>query len=285
VPLQQPEEVGLASALGRRGIVDVTVVPIQRTDWLQVLRGVLDWRFLRGEAQPDGPAFSWYLRAAKASVEQAVAQRQQALQATSGLFGSMLPTSSDARVVLVGHSAGGWLARALCLDEVWARQHVRAIVSLGAPHLGPPPDVADQTRGTVANLNVQAPGAFLRGAASSGGMNAAPSSLVYVTVASGRIVGDAAAPPGSAARTAYNSYQMVCGEGDVQGDGIVPLSSAHLDGATQLTLDCFHSLAEPGTARPTDEWYAAEPVIDQWLSTVAANCASRGLAWLGSHPG
>lgn len=251
---------GLASALGRRGIADVTVVPIQRTDWLQVLRGVLDWGFLRGEAQPDGPAFNWYLRAARASVEQAVAQRQQALQAAGGSFGSMPPTSSDARVVLVGHSAGGWLARALCLDEAWARQYVRAIVSLGAPHLGPPPDVPDQTRGTVASLNVRAPGAFLRRSAS----------LVYVTVASGRIVGDAAAPPGSAARTAYNSYQMVCGEGDVPGDGIVPLNSAHLDGATQLTLDCFHSIAEPGTARPTDEWYAAEPVIDQWLSTVAA---------------
>lgn len=54
-PLQQPEEVGLAAALGRRGVDSVSVVPIERSDWLNVLRGALDINFLRNTAQPDGP--------------------------------------------------------------------------------------------------------------------------------------------------------------------------------------------------------------------------------------
>jgi len=244
-PLGQPEEVGLVAALQRRGINLVEVVPIDRSNWLKVLRGVLDINFLKGDAQPDGPAFDWYLQLARSTVERAVEARQQDV---SGV---------DARVVLLGHSAGGWLARALCLDEEWAKKHVRGIVSVGAPQLGPPPDVPDQVRGTVTNLNVRAPGAHL------------PAPFFYVTVASGRIIGNLDAPPGSAERTAYNSYQMVCGDGAVAGDSIVPLSSAHLDGATQITLDCFHSIAEPGTAKPTDNWYAAEPIIDQWLGAVA----------------
>lgn len=142
---------------------------------------------------------------------------------------------------------------------------MRAIVSLGAPHLGPPPDVPDQTRGTVNNLNLRAPGAFLS------------KPFVYVTVASNRIVGDASAPAGSAAKTAFNSYQMVCGDGAVPGDGIVPLASAHLDGAVQITLSCFHSIAEPGTTRPTDDWYAAEPVIDDWLAVVASELRAQSM--------
>ena len=53
--------------------------------------------------------------------------------------------------------------------------------------------------------------------------------------------------------------------------GVVPLNSAHLDGASQqLTLDCFHSINEAGTTNPTDNWYGAEPVVDSWLGAVAA---------------
>jgi pimeloyl-ACP methyl ester carboxylesterase len=245
-PLEQPEEVGLAAALRRRGVASLSVVPVKRADWLNVLRGVADGKFWAGDAQPTGPAFRWYLAKTRAAVEEAVAARRAS------------QPRSDPRALLVGHSAGGWLARAACLDEEWAKAHVRGIVTLGAPHLGPPPDVPDQTRGTVANLNKLAPGATL------------PPPFFYVTVGSARIVGDEGAPAGSAQRTAFNSYRMVCGEGDVAGDGIVPLSAAHLEGASQLTLDCFHSIAKPGTAMPTADWYGAEPVIDEWLAEVAA---------------
>ena len=38
---------------------------------------------------------------------------------------------------------------------------------------------------------------------------------------------------------------------------------------TQVTLDCFHSIAKPGTAEPTADWYGAEGVVDAWLGEVA----------------
>jgi pimeloyl-ACP methyl ester carboxylesterase len=145
-----PEEVGLVAALERRGISAVSVVPIQRTDWLNVARGLTDLGFVAGNAQPEGPAFSWYVAKAKATVERAVAAREKSAEA-----------SSDARVVLVGHSAGGWLARALCAvaGDEWVRQNIRGVVTLGAPHTSPPPEVADQTRGTIPAVNKRAPGA------------------------------------------------------------------------------------------------------------------------------
>ena len=45
----------------------------------------------------------------------------------------------------------------------------------------------------------------------------------------------------------------------------------------QLTLDCFHSIAEPGTPNPTDAWYAAEPFIDTWLGPVASELRTQRL--------
>jgi hypothetical protein len=41
----------------------------------------------------------------------------------------------------VGHSAGGWLGRALMAREgdAWAKRHVLVIATLGAPHRAPPP--------------------------------------------------------------------------------------------------------------------------------------------------
>ena len=255
-PLGQPEEVGLAAALRRRGVADVCVVPIGRSAWLNVLRGVLDPAFWAGNAQPDGAAFAWYLRAARAQVERAVAERRQR------------SAEADGRVVLVGHSAGGWLARALCLDEAWARSHVRGLVTLGAPHTGPPPGVADQVRGTLRNLNARAPGSALADGHAD---------LFYLTVGSAAVRGDSGAPRGSAARTAFDSYFMVCGEGAVAGDGIVPLCAAHLDGAAQLTLDCVHSINEPGSAQPIDRWYGAEPYIDSWLRPVAARLRAQAV--------
>jgi len=41
---------------------------------------------------------------------------------------------------------------------------------------------------------------------------------------------------GTPNKAAYDSYRLVCGAGDVPGDGVVPLQSAHLDGATQITV-------------------------------------------------
>jgi hypothetical protein len=150
---------------------------------------------------------------------------------------------------------------------------VRALVTLGSPHLPPPEGMRDQTFGTLRNVDAAYPGAYLSG-------------IGYATVASNAIVGDTAAERGSPSRYAFGSYEMVCGAGNVPGDGVVPSCSAHLDGALlQLTLEsAVHSINEPGTAQPTARWYGSEAVIDQWLVPVekALGLPQRASAPLGA---
>ena len=49
-----PAEVGLQAALARRGADAVSVVPIVRTDWINVARGVTDFKFVTGDAAQPG---------------------------------------------------------------------------------------------------------------------------------------------------------------------------------------------------------------------------------------
>ena len=139
-PLGANESVGLKAALERRGFDTVEVVPVDRTDWLRVAGGLLDADFRAGEGTPDGRAFGWYLERTGETVRKAKAKA-----AASG--------DADARVLLLGHSAGGWLARAALGDgtpesslaRLNAAEDVCGLVTLGTPHL-PPPEGAEIDR-------------------------------------------------------------------------------------------------------------------------------------------
>lgn len=55
------------------------------------------------------------------------------------------------------------------------------------------------------------------------------------------------------------SYKSTSGDGSVWGDGIVPISAAHLAGARNLMLpDVFHS-PSPGRL-----WYGSKWVVEDW---------------------
>jgi len=86
------ERASLAAALARRGF-SALVVPVERRDWFKVARALLRVDFWRTRLTTD-PGYSWYLQRVQAAVAQAEA------------------TQPGRGVVLVGHSAGGWLARA-----------------------------------------------------------------------------------------------------------------------------------------------------------------------------
>jgi pimeloyl-ACP methyl ester carboxylesterase len=142
--------------------------------------------------------------------------------------------------LLVCHSAGGWLARAALgylNDVIDPRQRVCGVVTLGAPHLPPPPGVMDMTRGALRFTNDDFPGAYYQ-----------QEDVFYITVVGDAIAGVAqqkSSPfePTSTTGFAYVSYQAVSGVGTTSGDGVVPVSHAHLEGATQLNLPgIFHSI-------------------------------------------
>ena len=224
-PLGLPEETGLAAALGRRGF-RVEVVPVARGDWLQVLtRGGRDPDFLLFEkARRTSPAFRWYA------------------DKVSETLGKV-----DGPVLLVGHSAGGWLAKLACLLDGAVAARTVGVVTLGAPHVPPPEGTPCATRGVLADV-----------------AGAAWPDVALITVASDAIRGDRGGDVEAA--TAADAYGRVSGNPEGLGDSVVPFSAAHLPEADlQLTLPCRHSINVAGTSVPTDDWYGAERWVDAWL--------------------
>ncbi|CAE7338561.1 unnamed protein product, partial [Symbiodinium pilosum] len=247
-PLGQDTDVGLQACLSRRG-VQASTVPVQRSDWLKVFAGLLldpDSRAGNGTAET---AYGWYLDLAKDKVEETVQAAGQP-------------------VILIGHSAGGWLARALLQREgkEWAIQHVQGLVSLGTPHKPPPKGKMDMTFGCLRNLNKAHPGAYFA------------DHLFYVSVAGDAVTGqkmegnipivELIQSP-SPESTAWNSYVALGGVGNATGDGLVPVDWAHLPGAEQVTLEgCLHSINVAGTTRPTNRSYLCEYFVDEWVEKV-----------------
>lgn len=259
-PLQRPREVGLVAALERRGFDPelITTIPVQRRDWVRVAGGLLDVNFYTNKALPTGSGYGWYLKRFRDTIDEACAK------------------SGGQRVFVIGHSAGGWLARAGMADGVWNLQtrtrtadRICGLATLGAIHKPPISVASCVTRGALAFTDTEYPGAFLK-----------DDGIGYVSVGGDAIVGDksqvevetaadqayATRGEGSSARVAYTSYEAVCGRGDVTGDGVVPLEWTQLEGAKQLRLKgVLHSINEAGTTIPTDRWYGSENVIDRWL--------------------
>lgn len=216
-------ENSLVSSLQRQGWKpeQISVLPVARAEWLQVfLRGALDWKFWTAEAAPTRPAFSWYL------------------ERISKELGSL---GEDEKVVLLGHSAGGWLGRAAIgfgsEDEDAPSidiSKIAGVVTLGAPHTSPPPGVMDMTRGALRITNERFPGAYH-----------APD-VFYVTAIGLSVIGErqkrkSPLEPTSTMGFAYNSYETVCGNGATVGDGVVPQCSGHLDGALQVSCPILGS--------------------------------------------
>ncbi len=158
------------------------------------------------------------------------------------------------RVNLIGHSAGGWIARIYLGEKpydihgdvrgsegVWnARVYVATLVTLGTPHIS-------QERWTKRNLDFvkdNYPGAFYP-------------DIHYICVAGKAVYGQRRL----GSWLAYNSYQLTCGQGNCWGDGITPIAAAHLEGATNLILKgAMHSPKSSGI------WYGSPEVKQAWVS-------------------
>jgi len=283
-PLKQPRSTSFIAALERRGFNSslIYTVPINRIDWIRVALGLFDIpRFYTGNALPTGFGYGWYIERLKETVNRAYEE------------------NGCTKVLLVGHSAGGWLARAAMGDGVWTNDdneegtkdirtadRIRCLVTVGAIHKVPSDPTTCITRGALKNTDEMYPGALLR-----------EEGVGYVAVGGRAVKGDNSVDTsneeeksdtenytpsltaaddlysirgeGSASRVAYTSYEAVCGDGNTIGDGVVPLEWTKLDGAKEIQLDgVIHSINEAGTTLPTDKWYGSENVIDKWLPTV-----------------
>jgi pimeloyl-ACP methyl ester carboxylesterase len=154
------------------------------------------------------------------------------------------------RFILVGHSAGGVIARLYLHDApVWGHvyagvEHVAAVITLGSPH--------SSERGVntgwmlSAEANRLVPGAHFA------------DRVRYRAVAGQYLRGR---PDGRyAERRAYLAYQFFAGQGDIWGDGLVPVQTALLEGAEALSLEgVAHSITFG------QHWYgASKAILRRW---------------------
>jgi pimeloyl-ACP methyl ester carboxylesterase len=160
-------------------------------------------------------------------------------------------TQAD-QVNLIGHSAGGWIARiylgeeSYC-DRIWSgRSLVKTLITLGTPH-------TSQERWTRSNLdfvNSAYPGAFC-------------SEIEYMCVAGKALYGQPSWRLGQ--WFTYQSYQLTCGQGNCWGDGVTPIESAHLAGAKNLILENVQHSPRPLQAGTQHQWYGSLEVVCQWI--------------------
>lgn len=299
----------LVTSLQNRGwkASQIHVLSIRRIDWLLnvFVKGLWDVNFWKGTLHPTQPAFAWYLQRVVKTVQDVVNSNATFSIQNDTATDTTITTDDIVRpprqIVLIGHSAGGWLARAALgfysepsldeneketmenysniINETTAlqatttttgsttpslrlnRRDILGLVTLGAPQVPPPPPLMDMTRGALRITQETFPGAYFQ------------DELFYLTVIGNATQGIAQnvrkswhnplGTPTTVTGFAYNSYQAVCGNGSTFGDGVVPIESAHLEDATQLTLPgVFHSINAP------EQWYGSDAIIDSWHSVM-----------------
>ncbi|KAJ0967959.1 hypothetical protein J5N97_024876 [Dioscorea zingiberensis] len=253
---------------GAHGIPSV-VAKVSRADWLRNAAGLLDPNYWKGTLRPR-PVLDWYLE----RVDQAVSEAKM-----------LCPQGG--RISLIGHSAGGWLAR-VYMQEFGA-SHIALLLTLGTPHLPAPkgfPGVFDQTRGLLDYVQkhcfpaVYTPelrfvciaGRYIQGARFGGDPKLASDEILEVVEHPGmvEIATDGStnkplsAGPTIRARFIGQGYKQVCGRSEVWGDGVVPEMSAHLEGALNISLDgVYHSpVGSDDEKRP---WYGSPAVVEKWV--------------------
>jgi len=229
----------------------VYLVRLSTLEWLSITKSAFSKAYLVGELEPK-KALPFYLDA----IDKTVAK---------------VPTNdnNNGEYSILSHSIGGWIARAWLGEIATPEQRKRCIryVSLGTPHLSPPPESlvakVDQTRGLLKYINDRWPGSYWNGHDDG--------SIEYTCVASKCVSGKLELNLDSL--LAYASYFALSGDGTIQGDGITPVDAAILDGSRKIVLDdVYHAdvLPNPIGGRNTKlvecVWYADR--IDEWVDAL-----------------
>jgi len=163
-----------------------------------------------------------------------------------------LSNSKETKAILIAHSQGGVLARLYLQPEPFMGKRfngldrIAQLITLGSPHLN---QGGLQRGGNMSRwIERQVPGSAF-----------APQ-VCYTSVAGSYIRGD---PNGTHfSRFAFRNYKEICSDGEVWGDGIVPVSSALLPDSQHIILKgvSHHTLlGEP--------WYGSPEGLSLWWET------------------
>lgn len=176
-------------------------------------------------------------------------------------------------VALVGHSAGGWIARIMLGDAVYdgsswdRRPQVSLLMTLGTPHLSlegyPFGRIQERRSGEAPDLPPDVRGSSLRFVRHHYPTAASQPGVALVCGAGKSIRGQRPRGPipvaADAGGVAHLSYMANSGHGSDWGDGVCPLRTALLPGAQAFVMeDVWHTR---GSGRL---WYGSPTVIDYW---------------------
>ena len=221
---------------------ELDVVPIQRHDWFSITKSVTNPLFWKNGMTPE-IMFDWYLNKAKQTIETSLQKNQ------------------NKPIILCGHSAGGWLGRALLGNGTFyktkcpSENYVSHLVTLGTPNRVHIDKDLDATRGCLTYINNFYPDAYLK------------SKIRYITIGSD-VKSVKTDEKGMFNKQKYilDSYLTVMGKTDkdlLRGHGIVPVDAMHLDGSFQKTYhDVYHF------KRPEKKWYGDREIVQDWLNVI-----------------
>lgn len=224
----------MAGRLIERGADHVVVAPVWTPDWL--LTGFVGLRRI-------------------------VARSGRAL-IRAGELSSASPASRGSPVLVVGHSAGGLVARILTSQVPFkglplrGHRRIGAIVTLGTPH-----QTAERAfvGGRVGHFAAAFADRAVPGATFAPGVG-------YVAVGSRAIVGGALGRGrGRLADPFYHQLHPGPDGAPIEGDGLVPLDCTDLPGARRVVLE--ETLHGQLSFRP---WYGSPEAIDAWWPVALA---------------
>jgi hypothetical protein len=229
-----------ANELSSRGFSPV-VAKVARPDWLRNAAGVVKREYWEGKLQPR-PTVDWYLNRINDAIEEAKSK------------------ANATEVVLLAHSAGGWLSRVFLESDFKNARSVIKVISLGSPLNAVPldvPGVIDQTRGilTYVETNCLSPKEL---------------GIQWICLAGTYKTGiDKFSREKFSDYIVGQGYKQVCGFAEAKGDGITPVQSAHLqlDGVENLILEgVFHTPV--GSNELDRPWYGSRRILDLWIAKI-----------------
>lgn len=171
--------------------------------------------------------------------------------------------SPTGRVTLIGHSSGGIMLRLFLDDRPFqgrcyrGRRWADTLVMLGSPHTALE---ATPLRAMVAE---RLPGGWFSDPSHISDLTGA-TLVQYISVA-GDLALDDPDTTAMARRLAPTAYRKASGSAEGPGDGLVPLSSALLEGSQAVVL--------PGVAHGGAfgrRWYGSQEVVEQWWPQLKA---------------
>jgi len=187
------------------------VAPLPRTEWIKVAKQLPTSAFLRGELNVT-VTLDWYFQAMEKAITEILAEEGE-----------------QANICIIGHSIGGWVARAFlgglslsstALHKI-AQERCTSLITLGTPHVSPETALVDQTRGLLRAID-QSPECKAEALAKRG--------IDVTCVCSSSLSGNFWTA-NVEELVAASSYLPLLGRLDetVKGDGIVPLELAFLE--------------------------------------------------------